>query len=75
MKRYNSFNDYLRKKFNSKVYKISINAGFTCPNRDGTLSSGGCIYCDEEGSRAPYCDKSLAIAEQILRGMELMRRR
>lgn len=75
MKRYNSFNDYLRKKYSRKVYKISIDAGFTCPNRDGTVSTGGCVYCGEEGSRAAYCDRNLSIAEQAARGMELMRKR
>lgn len=49
-KRYHTWNYYLRKKFNSKVFKVSINAGFTCPNIDGTIGYGGCSYCSKEGS-------------------------
>jgi len=49
-KRYHTWNYYLRKKYNTKVFKVSINAGFTCPNIDGKLSRGGCTYCSKEGS-------------------------
>ncbi|MFC2149754.1 TIGR01212 family radical SAM protein [Candidatus Auribacterota bacterium] len=75
MKRYNSFSDYLKKKYGCKVYKVSIDAGFTCPTRDGTRSDKGCIYCDDTGSRAPYCDRSLDIGDQVRRGIELMKKR
>lgn len=50
MSRYNSFHDYFYNKFNKKILKLSIDAGFTCPNRDGTLGKSGCIYCSERGS-------------------------
>lgn len=49
-KRYNSLNYYLRNKFGCKVFKISLDAGFSCPNRDGTIGTGGCIFCSERGS-------------------------
>jgi uncharacterized protein len=49
-KRYYSLNYFLREKFHTKVFKISIDAGFSCPNRDGTKSHGGCIFCSERGS-------------------------
>ncbi|NMM62137.1 TIGR01212 family radical SAM protein [Clostridium sp. P21] len=49
-KRYNSLNYFLRNKFNCKVFKISIDAGFSCPNRDGKVSTGGCVFCSERGS-------------------------
>ncbi len=49
-KRYHTLNYYLRKKFGEKVFKISLDAGFTCPNRDGSISSGGCIFCSPRGS-------------------------
>jgi len=49
-KRYNNLNYYLRNKFGEKVYKISLDAGFSCPNRDGTISTGGCIFCSARGS-------------------------
>lgn len=49
-KRYNSLNYFLRSRFGEKVFKISLDAGFTCPNRDGTISKGGCIFCSPRGS-------------------------
>lgn len=49
-KRYHTWNYYLRQKFGEKIFKVSLNAGFTCPNVDGTLGYGGCIYCSREGS-------------------------
>lgn len=49
-KRYNRFADHLKKKYNTRIIKISLNAGFTCPNLDGTVSTGGCIYCSNSGS-------------------------
>jgi radical SAM protein (TIGR01212 family) len=49
-KRYYSLNYFLRRKFNCKVFKISLDAGFSCPNRDGTVSTGGCAFCSERGS-------------------------
>ena len=47
---YKTFHDYCREVFGSKVYKLAIDGGFTCPNRDGTLGSGGCIFCSGSGS-------------------------
>jgi len=49
-KRYHTWNYYLRQRYNNKVFKVSINAGFTCPNIDGSISRGGCTYCSKEGS-------------------------
>ena len=49
-KRYHTLNYYLKNRFNSKVFKVSLNAGFTCPNIDGTKGYGGCIYCSKSGS-------------------------
>lgn len=49
-KRYHTWNYYLREKFGTKVFKVSINAGFTCPNIDGSISYGGCAYCSKDGS-------------------------
>src|SRR5574344_532947 len=49
-KRYNQYSAYLKNKFGAKVYKITLDAGFSCPNRDGTISTGGCIFCDDGGS-------------------------
>ena len=49
-KRYRTLNYELQNKFHSKVFKVSLNGGFTCPNIDGTKGYGGCIYCSKEGS-------------------------
>ena len=48
--RYNKLNEYLNNKFGERTLKICIDAGFTCPNRDGTVAKGGCIFCSERGS-------------------------
>ena len=65
---YYSLNQYLKDTFHTKVYKISINAGFTCPNRDGTLDTRGCIFCSGEGS-GDFCESSLlSITDQIEQG-------
>lgn len=69
---YNSFGEYLKMIFGCKVHKISINAGFTCPNRDGTYSYDGCIFCDDTGSAAEPCKPQTPISEQIAHGKEVM---
>ena len=61
-------NDYLRGKFGCKVYKIALNGGFTCPNRDGRISTGGCIFCSEGGSGEFAGEPSLSITDQIEQG-------
>ena len=61
-------NDYLRERFGCKVYKIALNGGFTCPSRDGTLGTGGCIFCSAGGSGEFAEDADLSITEQIERG-------
>ena len=63
--RYNSANNFFRKKFGQKVIKISLDGGFTCPNRDGTLSYGGCIFCSEKGSGDFAGDRNLDIEQQF----------
>lgn len=70
---YYSFNNDLRKKFGCKVYKISINAGFTCPNRDGTLDTRGCIFCSAGGSGDFAESAALSVTEQIEKGKERVR--
>lgn len=62
---YYSLNEYLIKAFGEKVYKISLSGNMTCPNRDGTLGSRGCIFCGSGGSGEFSADKSLGISEQI----------
>lgn len=64
-KRYTDYNTYLRNKFGQRVQKIAVDAGLTCPNRDGTLSESGCIYCNAKGSGSGLWEKGLSIKEQI----------
>jgi radical SAM protein (TIGR01212 family) len=69
-KRYYDLKSFWRNRFGSKLYKLQIDAGFTCPNRDGTASTGGCIYCDGRGSRLRQSGPLPSISEQIRRGKE-----
>ncbi len=63
-------NDYLRARFGCKVYKIAVNGGFTCPTRDGTLATGGCIFCSGEGSGEFGGNPSMSVTDQINAGIE-----
>lgn len=67
-KRYRDYNGYLRQLFGCRVQKISVDAGMTCPNRDGTKGRGGCIYCNERGSGTGAFQKGLSVREQIASG-------
>ncbi|MDR1167518.1 MAG: TIGR01212 family radical SAM protein [Heliobacteriaceae bacterium] len=75
-KRYNQFGTHLKEKFGVKVYKITIDAGFSCPNRDGTIlaggsqSAGGCIFCDEGGSFSQAHSNLLSVEEQVEEGIK-----
>lgn len=70
-KRYNRFSDHLRNKFGTKVYKVTLDAGFTCPNRDGTISDEGCIFCDGGGSFSQLYPNNISIKEQLDLGIAL----
>jgi hypothetical protein len=72
-KRYYDLKSFWRNRFGSRVYKLQIDAGFTCPNRDGTASTGGCIYCDGRGSRLRQAGPLPSVSEQIRRGKEYYR--
>ena len=65
---YNDFGRWISSKFSFKVQKISVDAGFTCPNRDGRISSGGCAFCDNSTFSPAYCHASVGISEQIETG-------
>lgn len=67
-KRYRQYSEFLRAHFGVKVYKVALDAGFTCPNRDGKAGKGGCTFC-AEGSRAEYVNPSLSLLSQIETGM------
>lgn len=62
---YRSFNEYCREVFGCKVYKLSLDGGFTCPNRDGTLGTRGCVFCSSRGSGDFAPERSLSIPEQL----------
>lgn len=63
--RYRSLNLYLKKLFGEKVYKVTLNGGMTCPNRDGHIGTGGCIFCSAMGSGDFAGNASLSITEQL----------
>ena len=63
--RYLSVNEYYRSLFGQKVYRIALDAGCTCPNRDGTVGTGGCIFCSGSGSGEFAADRFLSISDQI----------
>ncbi len=69
-KRYNDFSSFIRRKFNGRVQKVSINAGFTCPNKDGTKGVGGCTYCNNNTFNPYYCQPIKPIKQQIDEGIE-----
>lgn len=71
-KRYNQFSAYLKNRFGAKVYKITIDAGFSCPNRDGTISKGGCIFCDDSGSFSQAHSNLLSIENQVAEGIKTL---
>ncbi|MCP4021156.1 MAG: TIGR01212 family radical SAM protein [Desulfobacteraceae bacterium] len=68
VKRYTDYNTYLRSFYNERIQKITVDAGLSCPNRDGTLSRKGCIYCNAKGSGSGLFNKGLSIKEQIDQG-------
>ncbi|NLE35268.1 MAG: TIGR01212 family radical SAM protein [Bacteroidales bacterium] len=74
-RRYNSYADWFTTLFGGRVQKVSINAGFTCPNRDGTLGYGGCTYCSNEAFIPGYCTPEKSISSQIEQGIEFHHRR
>lgn len=72
---YKTFNHYLLETFGTRVYRIPIDAGFTCPNRDGIRAFGGCTFCDDRGAGAPTINRELSVQEQLRTGIERIRHR
>ena len=68
-KRYNDYSAYFRRRFEGKVQKISLDAGFTCPNRDGSRGRGGCTYCNNKSFNPDYCRIEENITAQIVKGI------
>lgn len=73
--RYTDFGNFLNKHFPYKVQKISLNAGFTCPNRDGTKGNGGCTYCNNQTFNPEYCRTEKSITRQLEEGKEFFSRK
>ena len=74
-KRYNDLNTHLRDIFGCRVQKITVDAGLTCPNRDGSLSTGGCIYCNIRGSGTGAHARGLSITQQLINGKKSLSKR
>lgn len=72
---YNVYSKYLKERFGEKVYKLPINLPLTCPNRDGCVGRGGCIYCGEEGGSFENLSNTLSVKEQLENNMDYIRRR
>ena len=73
--KYTSLNSYLKKRFGCKVYKLAIDGGFTCPNRDGTIDTRGCIFCSKGGSGEFASSRELSITDQIEQGKHLVEKK
>ncbi len=74
-RRFNSYAAYFKRTFGGRMQKVTINAGFTCPNRDGSISTGGCSFCRNDAFTPSYCQSSKSITQQIDEGIEFHQRR
>jgi radical SAM protein (TIGR01212 family) len=74
-RRYNAFGQYMKDLYHAPVYKVNVDAGFTCPNRDGSVALGGCIYCNNDSFRPAACVSSSSVREQIKKGIPYLRSR
>ena len=72
---YNAYVDYLKKEFGARIQKVIVDAGFTCPNRDGSKGFGGCTYCNNASFKPPYCEPNMSIKEQVHAGISFLSRR
>ncbi len=69
-RRFNSYSEYFKGLFGERVQKVTIDAGFTCPNRDGTVTVGGCTYCNNDAFNPSYCTPTKPVGQQIAEGVE-----
>ena len=74
-RRFNSYAEYFKKEFGGRVQKLAIDAGFTCPNRDGSQGREGCTYCDNDAFNPSYCHPQKSVRTQIEEGIEFHARR
>ena len=75
MPRYNTYRPYIKEKLGYRVNKLSVDMGFTCPNRDGNLAVGGCVYCNNDSFVPPYARARFSMHQQITNGMDYLRKR
>ena len=75
MQRFRAFGPYMREHYGAPVHKVNVDAGFTCPNRDGTLGVSGCIYCNNDSFRPNSCKSTLSVAEQVRNGIAYVKKR
>ena len=74
MKPYNDYASYLKSRHGCKVYRIGLDAGFSCPNRDGTKGRNGCIYCNDNGSRSAYTNPLSDIRQQLASQIDYLKK-
>ncbi len=73
--RYNAFGPYLKERFGCRVYKVIVDAGFTCPNRDGSVAIGGCTYCNNDAFRPELVDRLKPVPDQVQEGIDYLKMR
>jgi len=74
-RRFNAYSNYFKRIFGERVQKVTIDAGFTCPNRDGTCGWGGCTYCNNDAFNPSYCNPQKSVEQQIREGVEFHKNR
>ena len=74
-RRFNAYADHMKRKFGARVQKLTLDAGFSCPNRDGTKGTGGCTFCLNDAFNPSYCDHSKTIRQQIAEGISFHEKR
>lgn len=72
---YRVYSDYLREKYGAKVYKLPVNLPLTCPNRDGCVGTGGCIFCGEEGTGFENLSNTIPVRNQLIQNMEYIKKK
>jgi radical SAM protein (TIGR01212 family) len=74
-RRFNAYSNYFKEIYGGRLQKVSIDAGFTCPNRDGSSGTGGCTYCNNDAFNPSYCSPDKTISEQLTEGISFLRKR
>src|SRR5438132_6244896 len=74
-RRYHAYSRFLRERFGARVHRVTIDAGFTCPNVDGTVAVGGCVYCDNRSFSPNRRLPRATIRDQVLRGVAILQKR